>query len=311
MSNTKIIINLSNTALGTMSCILKFHRTVIDGYKTLPSAKIVYGVAIHKFIDHMYKSGGEDVAGAILACRKAFNIPKIEETKSRHINEERHLHTVCNYVWHEYIANDSNFDVLSIDGKPATEISFSFQYYEDDYIIVNLAGTLDSIGQFRKGCFAIRDWKTTSWSYSPDSYFRKYELSRQLRFYRLVCKLLSEKEPESTIGRIGATDMRVFIDAVFIKPNPNDIKVVRSEVFSISTTELIAFQLQIDDQIQKISKAIRTGFLPKEGIITGACDAFGGCAFFDVCKNGDEIGKILLSRDFKQVTFNPLQYDAE
>lgn len=304
----KIQVNLSSTALGQSGCILRFHRTVIDGYKEIPSAKIVYGVAVHKFIDTMYKTGG-DMGAGFNAMKKAFALQKEPETKSAHIMEERHVMNTCQSLWFGFCADDSTFEIIQMDGKSLTEQTFSIPYYEDDYIQVNLCGTIDKIGQFKGGCFAIGDWKTTSYSYKPEGYFRRYELSRQTRFYTLACKLMAQREPDSTLGRIGATHMGAFIDGIFLKPNANDNVVQRSEVFQYRESELNEFQQTVDDFIRKLSNHVRTGYLPKEGIVNGSCEGKYECQYWNVCKNREPISTMILNKEFKRVPFNPLDYN--
>lgn len=312
-SDGKLEILISSTALGSSACILKFYRTVIQGYKTIPSAKIVYGIAVHKFIDTMYQSGG-NIKLARDAMQKAFNIPKEEEFKSKHMMDEKHCMTTCLNLWTTYIEQDATFDVLMLGGKPATEITFKILYHETDTIRVFLCGTLDTLGQVKGGCFAIRDWKTTSspsdkpWDFT--NYFRTYERSRQLRFYTLACKLMAEREPDSTLGKMGATRMGAFIDAIFIRSNPNDNVVKRSEVFQYKDEEISAFRSLLNAFIAKLVSAVKANSFPQEGLINGSC-GYGNmtCGFWAPCNVAPHIAEILLKRDFKQVPYNPANYN--
>lgn len=311
MSN-KLTIRLSASALGHSACILNFHRTVIEGYKSIPSAKSVYGTAVAKFVDVMYKTKG-DTAQAVPAMKAAFSVPKGSAGKSNaHIEDLRHIMTTCFNFWTEYIEKDANFDVIEIDSVAATEQSFSIpSYYEDDYIIINLEGTPDKIGKFRGGCFAIGDLKTTS-SWNSDDYMKRYELSRQLRFYRMALKIIGEREPLSTLGRIGLTQCGGFIDAIFLNKDANANTYKRSEVFQYSDQDILDFQLSVDDVIRKISASVRTGYLPKEGILNGSCEhKWGYCEFWNACKANPKLAQILLDRDFKKVQFTPLNYHGE
>lgn len=306
----KTIVRLSSTALGNAGCILKLHRTVVEGYKEpLPNAKAIYGVAIHKFIDTMFKSKG-NYGTAVTAAKLSFNIPKTEEVKQAYLCDERHLLTTCFNLWSTWVEEDKNFDVLILNDKPATEITFSIKYYEDEHVIIYLEGTIDTLGQIVGGCFAIRDWKSTS-SWDERKYLKRYELSRQLRFYVLACKLMSEKEPDSVLGKIGSTRIGAIIDAIFIKQDPNLNVVKRSECYQFSDSDINAFRMTLDDYIQKISFHIRTGYLPKEGILNGSCEQkYGFCPFWNVCRVEEKLGNILLARDFKKVPFTPLNYSG-
>lgn len=306
----KLIIRLSQSALGTSGCILNFYRTVIQGYKQTPSSKIVYGSAVHKYFDTMFKTDS-DISKAVMAAKKIFGIIKESDDKKMYLSDERHMLGTCTRVWAEHIAEDNTFEVIKINDLPCSEFNFSLKYYEDDYIIVYLEGTLDNLGQIKGGCFAIRDFKTTS-SWNTKDYFKRYELSRQLRFYTLICKLYAEKEPESTLGRIGATKMGAFIDAIFVKQDLSETEVKRSIVFQYSNQDLINFKITIDNFIQKLSNAVaQKYYYDKEGILNGTCEhKWGFCNYWNCCKAPDNVAELILKRDFKQVPFTPLDYEG-
>lgn len=312
----KLTIHLSQSALATSGCILNFYRTVIQGYKTLPSSKIVYGTACHKFFDTMFKTDG-DLAIAVSAAKKSFDIPKEQDDKKSHLSDQRHMLGTCTRTWAEHISEDSMFEVLKINGEVCSEFNFSLKYYEDDYIIVLLEGTLDNLGQIRGGCYCIRDFKTTS-SWNTKEYFKRYELSRQLRFYTLMCKLYAEREPESTLGRIGATKMGAFIDAIFVKQDASELEIKRSEVYQYSDADLIELQGGVDTFIKSVSNIVKfkkehpNGFINREGIINGTCEhKWGFCNFWNVCKASPQVAELLLKRDFKIVPFTPLSYNEQ
>lgn len=194
---------------------------------------------------------------------------------------------------------------------PATELNFHFMFYEDEAIKVYLCGTIDRIGKIAGGCFAIRDWKTTG-SWNTEQYFRRYEMSRQLRLYILACKLMAEREPDSILGKIGATKMGAFIDAIFLDKSPNESKVASSEMFSYSNQELQEFKEQLIDWCGYVSNAVQFNSFPKQGILNGTCvQPYGECKFWNVCKNNDMVATLLLKREFTQREYNPLNFNGE
>lgn len=358
---SKIEINLDSTALGSSACILDLVRTIIGELpqteNEIPTAyrekvlniELVYGIAVHGFLDTMFKTKGH-YPTARKKAEELFKIPSISHKKKLWMNDPKHMITTCYQVWSGYVESESTFEVLTttiycercrgvgsvgneseqdmsaalvcdkcrgtgtVDG-PATEITFRIKYYEDDYIILHLCGTIDTIGKFKNGCYAIRDWKTTG-SWDNDGYFEQYQLSRQLRFYTLACKLMAHSNPESLIGKVGSSHMGAFIDGIFLAPNANETKCKRSDVYSFSQKSLDAFQMTLDDKIQEISRAVKTGYLPKQGILNGACEAepdgmrkFQKCKFWTICKSDDVVGGVLLKRDFIRKPFNPLAYN--
>lgn len=304
----KITFRLSSTALGKSACSLNLCRTVIDGYREkFMSARIVYGIAVHKFIDTMYKTGSMGLA--VVNAKKAFDLPKTDIEKSLHLSDFRHLQTVAADVW-SYCVLDSTYDVLSIDGKPMTEQTFSFKIYEDDFIVVYLEGTLDKLGQFKGGCFAIGDWKTTS-SWDNVGYFEQFELSRQLRVYRLATILAHRADPDSTLGRIGGMKCGVFIDGVFLKPDPNECKVKRSRVYMISDEEMHKFEVMLHLYCKELSFKVQYNRMENmEGTLNGSCEGkWGKCSFWNVCQAPANVKSVLLSRDFNKVEWKPSDYN--
>lgn len=200
------------------------------------------------------------------------------------------------------------------DNQSATEVTFTIPYYEDDNIIVNLCGTIDKVGKFIGGVYNIDDWKTTGHrsddKYSRMDYFSQYDLSRQLRFYTLACKLMARRHPESIMGQVGATRMGASITAIFLKPNANETLVERSEVFSYSDVQIAEFERTLNDFIGKLSASVETMYFPKEGILNGTCEGkWRRCPFWFACKSPDNIAQVLLGREFKRQVYDPLNFN--
>jgi hypothetical protein len=313
-----IEINLSSSALSSAGCILALKRTVIDGYADIPSSNIVYGEAVHKYIDVMYRTSGH-IPTAREEALKVFNQPKLDNRKSAHLSDSNHMITTCFGVWELWVKGEGHLDLVSIPCDPstnggkteraATEVTFSIEYYQDSYIKVNLCGTIDSIGKIPNGCFVIRDWKTTS-SWDNKGYFFKYKLSKQLRFYRLALQLMSKMHPDSILGQIGSQQVGCCIDGLFIKPFANDNKYARSEVFMFSDEQLRNFKSTLDTFILKLSNHAANNDWPKEGILTGACEGKWGCPYTGICTVEEPLATVLLDRDFKRKVYNPLNYSG-
>lgn len=325
MQRKPLLFKLSSTALGYSTCTLNLYRRTIVGYreKLIPS-RMVYGIAVHKFIDVMCQTG--NMALAIVAAKEAFSLPKVHVKQSMHLSDERHMLTTCINVWTGFIHQDSTFEMLQVGGKPLTEVTFEIPFYKDDFIEVVLAGTMDKIGQFKGGCFAVGDWKFTS-SWDNAGYFEQYELSRQLRMYRLATILEARNNPESTLGRIGATRCGVFIDGVFLKPDANAMVVKRSEVFQLDHYTMSRFEAMLKRFCEELSRKVSEGIevlydeneivnntisnLDKEGTMNGSCESrWGKCAFWNVCKSPDNIGELLLKRDFEIKPWEPSNYNG-
>ena len=349
---SKITFNLDSTSLGSSGCIKDLVLTVIgdlaapqDGAYRERTMKInlVYGIAVHAFIDAMYKTGGHYPTARKKAEWCLDNIPWIPDAKKLWMNDKKHMLTTCYNTWYDYILEKEpslNFDLITLPQKciwcegtkyvdsvdcphcnrtgtltgPATEVNFSLPYYEDDTIIVNLNGTIDRIGKFRGGNYCIPDWKTTG-SWDNVGYFEQYELSRQLRFYTFALKLMAQREPESILGKIGATNVGTQIIGIFLKPNANENIVKGSDVMYLSD-QMQSFKDLLDAKIQEISFHTRNFLvygipLPKQGILTGGCEKkFDKCKFWDVCKSKENIAQILLGRNFIRKVYDPLRFNT-
>jgi hypothetical protein len=312
---TKIEINIDSTSLGRSGCILHFYRHVVAGYthKAL-GASLLYGIGVHKFIDVMFQTNGL-YPKAMEKALEMFRLPAVEDKKKEWLRNEIHFRAVCFNFWEQWIKEDPNFEViLKPNGKPATEVTFSFKFYEDDYVIINLCGTIDSIGKFKNGCYAIRDFKTTA-SWNQPDYWKQYEMSRQLRLYTLACKIMAQREPDSVLGKIGAQKMGAFIDGIFLDPKANDTKFARSVVYQYGDNDIKQFEQLLVGVCKRISYATKTQELPKEGLVNGNCESKwsdgekGKCDFWNVCKSNIDVGNILLNRDFIRKPFNPLMYN--
>lgn len=356
----KLTLNIDSTSLSTSGCMLRFIRTVC-GDPSQPEAgayrqntnniNLNYGIAVHKFLDVMYKTKGHYPTAKDEAVEWFLGTPHIPDSKKGWMSDPKHLLTTCYMVWTEFVEKDGTFELLQLPGKclwckgsgsidigtshnnqegvmpcphclglgtdkhqSATEVTFSIPYYDDEFLSVNLCGTIDKVGKFVGGVYDIDDWKTTGHRsdkpYDIAGYFNQYELSRQLRLYTLACKLMARRHPESIMGQVGATRMGASITAIFLKPNANETIVKRSDVMSYSDDELNAFERTLTDFIGKLSSSVETGYYPKEGILNGSCEGkWRTCEFWNACKNRDNIAQVYLNQNFKRVQFNPLAYN--
>ncbi len=339
-----LTINLSSSALSSSGCMLRLYRKVVEGYKEpAMDARLVYGVGVHKYIDTMYRTGG-DIPKSKDAAREVFmSIPRIDDRKSMHLSDVNHMLAVAVWTWEMCVARDEEFEMIEIKDKcpmcegtgqmpvvgestaqitvcpkcqsigtilrPASEVTFSIPYYKDNFVNINFCGTMDRIGKMKDGIYIIPDWKTTS-SWSEREYFKQYEMSKAPRGYVLALKLMHEHYPDSILGRIGGTRVGARFDAVFVKPKVNAVTFARSDVFTYSDQEIMEFRTLLDDKCREISQAVKTGYLPKQGLINGSCQGrWGFCSFWNVCSKPEIVGEVLLKRDFVKKPFNPLAYN--
>ena len=341
MNDNKIVLDVDSTGLSNSHCNLKFRRVVIDGLSGSMGAAAAYGVAGHKYFDTVYKTNGHLGEANKRAIECFQSLPKdAPEEKKPWLADHKHLISTCYNVWSNHLENDKNFSPVIIPVKcywckgtgfaaedypcdkcngqgitdgPATEITFRILIYEDEFIVVYLCGTIDTVGKISGGIYAIRDFKTTS-AWDKKAYLEQYRLSKQLRIYTLACKLEARDHPESILGKIGATRMGGFIDGIFLKAKSNDVEFQRSEVFQYNDDDIWKLQDQIISYCQQISARIRTNNWDKEGILHGTCHTVFGeklfpCQFAPLCANNDMVAKVLQDRYFKLKKYNPLAFN--
>lgn len=309
----KTTIRINASSLKNSQCLRHWYWQVIEGYKVpIHSANIIYGVAVHSFIDKMFKTDG-DIRASRDAALASFRIPKHDNRKSMHLSDERHLITVCMDVWDRWVLRDDSFDVIKLPtGLPATEVTFSIPFYEDELVEVLLEGTIDKVGKIKGGCYAIGDYKTTS-SYQKDTYLSAYQISSQLRFYTLAVKMMARLAPESVLGQIGATNIGCFIDGIFLNPSPAKVEYQRSDVFQFSESDMFEFEFMLNKKVANLVAFAQERMLPmREGLMNGACEGkWGLCDFINVCKQSNpQVAELMLWRDFKKVEYNPLNHNA-
>jgi hypothetical protein len=277
---------------------------------------MVYGIAMHKFIDVMFKTKG-NMEASTNAMYEEFRVPKVDDHRSMYLSDEMHLCTTAFHYWHSYILKDSSLDIVILeDGLPATEVTFEILYYEDDFIKVYLCGTLDKIVKIRNGCYAIGDYKTTRQD-PAGRFLDDFEMSQQLRFYVLSLKLMAQLKPESILGKIGQTNIGVFIEGIFLKEKFSEMEFKRSDVWQSNYLNIPEFQHLLDNKIADLSNLIAlvgddTDYIPqREGIFNGSCKPYNKlCEFWNVCRtNHPVVSQNLLDKNFRTVEYNPMKHN--
>jgi len=310
--SSKLTINLDSTVLSHSKCIRALKWKVLDGYtEPVQSSAIIYGVAVHKYIDTMFRTKSNYEA-AKEAAIKAFNIPKQGKKRMEHLEDERHMLTTSIMTWENWVKKDNDYKVLQDPaGQPMTEFTFSIKFWEDETLCVNLCGTMDSIGKMNGGIYTIRDWKTTS-SWDPKEYFSQYAMSKQLRIYALALRTIGRLHPDSLIGAVIKDGViGAVIDGIFIKPNVTENKWLRSEGFAYRDRELDEMENLLIDKCEELSRAVKFNRFPKQGLLNEAClGKWGKCMFWNACGVSDpKVEEIVLNRDLVKKTFDPLKYN--
>lgn len=308
----KLIINVDASALKESACRRRLFLNVVMGYREATQySDVEFGSAFHEFIKVMKETN--DTACAILATKKRFDVPMKIKQKKQYMTETFLLNT-CLHYWTNWLMQDQ-YETIKLDGKPMVEVKFSYPYYSDDVVEINLCGTIDDISLHKHGTFGLRDYKTTS-LYDQSSYLSGYALSPQLMFYRMLISYYARSYPSSIFAEMDRRNVGCFIDAIFLagKDKPPEYK--RSEVFLFKPAQMLEFEQLIHKRVMELVEDIKTYrdvLPPREGMINGACiTIYGQCKFFAAClQEENDLTMMMLNRQYIQRKYDPLSFGKE
>jgi len=311
----KLTIRFNASAAKESACLRRTWLTVIDGYAELvPNNDVVFGSALHEYVSQMRTTGGNYG----IATQKAllvFNKPKKTKPKKDYLNDSKYFMLTCQSFWDDYLAQDDFVTLVNpADGKPLVELKFSIPYYADSDCEVYLEGTVDDLCKHTHGCYAVRDYKTTS-VWDSKAYLESYALSPQLMFYRMAVEWYAQMYPQSIFsdmmkkGIIGS-----FIDGVFLLGKDKEPEFKRSEIFQFSDDKMQEFRTMLREQVMRLVNFAKLNTRPaREGMLNGACQTvYGACKFFHACNALDEVhAGHILNNNFIKKPYDPLNHDGE
>jgi hypothetical protein len=204
-------------------------------------------------------------------------------------------------------------DGKGLRAQPLVEQTFEIKVYEDDDLIIYVAGTMDKLGKIKNGCYAIGDYKVTS-SWDIAKYLKPYALSTQLRLYHWAVKEMGKQNPDSLLAEVANTRVGTFIDGIFIKSKTETL-FKRSIVHQFKDEDITEFARLLDEQVHRLVRIWKRWKQfqiepDREGTINGECMSPFGCMYFDVCAAPDSIARVhLLRNNFKQKEYNPFKFN--
>ena len=309
----KLLVKVDASALKDSSCMLRFYRTVVEGWREkLNSNDMEYGSAVHQFIATMKRTDG-NFAIAVQETQKRWRVPMFVKPKKQYMTEN-HLLRTCMDFWQTWQAKDQ-FQTLVSNGQVLVEQHFDWPYYEDEEMAIMISGTADDICKHQQGTHAIRDYKTTS-SFDSVQYLEGYQLSCQLRVYRLVVRWYAKKYPDSVWAEMDKKGVCCFIDGIFIRGKDAPVEFERSYMFQFKDWELEEFEELLHEKVMALRDMIHTKLMfPKhtfarDGIITDSCSTkYGPCKFAKVCGMPDaESAQMFLTNNFIQKPYDPVKF---
>jgi hypothetical protein len=320
----KTVVLVDASLFRGSACLLKMFLIGVLGIRNrLNNNDMEIGSAFHKFRATFRAQGKESFGIAVNEALTYWqNTPMNTKSNKKYLTDA-YLIKMCTTYAAKY-GNGDDFEVVKTDKdygnlvagscliEPVTR--FMFPYYEDDVCEILVAGTIDELGKFKNGIYAICDCKTTSvWNH--DDYFRGYDLSPQLICYRWAWGRYAKTFPDSYFASILATDVGAFIDGVFLAGADKEITLKRSNVFTFSEEQISEFDALVKRKVEDLVSAIHhwraTNRLPlRDGMLTGVCETpYGRCSFFNSCAAKDTMTReLLLQRDFIQHFYDPMEH---
>jgi hypothetical protein len=310
----KTLIILDASALKESACGLRLFRNVVLGYRgKLNYNDIEFGSAFHLFRKIFREKGMAGMAEGMMAATDYFNNKPMLVKHNKKYLDVLFLQKTCLSYATTY--ENDNFKPVVDGGEALLELTFSFPYYVDDEVEILMAGTMDEIGKFINGTYAVCDAKTSS-VWNIEDYFRSYYLSPQLLFYRWTLRKYAEMFPDTIYAKINMHDVALFIDGIFYKGKDAEPIFKRSEVFLFEDAKLNEFEQLLHREVMKLVADVKKfradpTYQPmRQGMINGACETvYGHCKYHAACAAKQaEWSEAVLKNNFVQRFYNPLAH---
>lgn len=309
----KVRINSSSLDI-IQNCMRKAQLSLFEGWKPeFESPALTFGSAIHAAMEVFYCGSieertvpdledlermvfGHDPCGNSL-CERAFAafLEKAEVLKSLPDGDKRHP-TNGAWILHNYFKkfkDDPYVCYRDVEG-PFVERRLEFILHEDSKLIVEYFGTVDMIAQHTTtGQLMVMDHKTTSMiaGYGDSgSYFEKDRPNSQYCGYILAAK------------RAGIDVDSLAVNIVEVKARPKTAKgsppSFPRQITSRDDGDFEEFKDTVVDSVRRYLAAIDSGMWPIGP--TGACNAFSGCTYKQVCGSPRSLRSNVLNAKFKK-----------
>lgn len=265
-------------------CPRRYYYQVVEGWRPKSSSDDMtfgwhYAKALERY--HRWRALGESHADAL----ESTCVATFKDTvgwESAHTAKTRET-LIRSIVWYlDTYENDPCETVILSSGRPAVELSFSFQLDDD----IMLCGHLDRIVQYG-GDYYVQDQKTTGATLGS-YYFRRYNPDNQMSLYTIAAEVVWEQPVKG-----------VMIDAAQIA-----VGFTRFERGFTFRTEAQNNHWLHDTKywIERIWDAREAGYPMNDS----ACMMYGGCPFREVCAHDPSVSQNYLETLFEKRPDNPL-----
>jgi len=264
-------------------CPRYYQLSVLDGWRAkLPNAHLFFGIIYANALEHHAKhmTAGKTYDEALReVVREALVSSWVdgEPWKSTH-NLKTRENLIRTIVWYfEHFRNDTIDIVQLANGKPAVELSFSFEVDDD----VMFCGHLDRLCDYGDKHY-VMDQKTTGSTLAP-SYFKQFMNDTQMSMYSFAGK-----------GFYKLPIKGVIIDAAQVAVGFTRFE--RGFVFR-SDQQLEEWYTDTMQTVAEMRRYAKNDYFPMR---RSSCNNYGGCDFREICIRSPEVRNAFLKTDFTQ-----------
>lgn len=310
----RTLVRINSSSLGIIQeCLRKAQYSLEEGWRSeVESPATLFGRAVHKALEVFYRGAPEErvlpkysdlelmafghkpptskhnliydaVAAFLEVAAPLASLPETDKRSNQ------------NGVWilHEYFKtfiNDPYIAYVDSHG-PFIERSFTYRFIETETLIIDLFGTIDfAFSNIHTGEIIVGDHKTASFlNFGDSSYFDRDKPNHQYTMYMLGANRVFGLETEN-----------FMVNVLEVKAKP---KTPRAKGVSFPrqiTKRTREDYLELDEVIYKTVidylRARREEVWPLGPV--GACQAYGGCSYKQVCASHPSLRPTLLQNKF-------------
>ncbi len=302
-------LRLNSSLLKTADCLRQvMYRAFYGLSKPSDMWKADYGSAVHRALQSYYgnrrlegKEHGQVVAEARQAGLDYYADVFVPEDDWRNT---AHLSATLNGYFKEYASDE--LEVELVGDKPQLERTFEILYYEDEFCMVYIVGTVD-MSAIWQGSRVMVDTKTTGrWQYTgnPEKWLETFSLSNQLGIY----KWADQKQ--------GKVAENCLINGVLLFPKKPSVFVRR--LFPITDEHVACVMRGVDKHVKELVRDLKWMVNGHDSSVfpfdknTTQCECHFGCPFTILCLANNPMHEAeLITSGFDRKMYDPRRLQEE
>lgn len=282
-----------------MTCPRKYYYSMIRQIRPqIDSVHLRFGALYATALEHFYKHRAEGATideALFLIVREALVSTWLYDEEGRSLGPEPFLDNAKNrfglirsIVWYvDQFGDESNAGIKTLhlsNGKPAVELSFSFQATDE----IVLCGHLDRIVTYAGAKF-VMDQKTTG-STIGTYFFDNFKPDVQMSLYTLAGQIVLDSPIKGVLidGAQIAVGFTRFERGFTYRTNEELHEFLKTALVTIETTRHYTAE----------------DYFPMN---LTACGNYGGCPFRGICSTSPSHREEIIQREFKTKVWDPIE----